>query len=280
MAIIKNRSKQNNIAHIIFKNYKRLLLRILLILSIFSIMHFCGYNKISNSSLEIVGYTQSALSPISKVLFTTVNFIQSQFVYLRNLKSENLMLKNQIAQLQSLNADRILIQNENTELKKTLNFIDNTKVESKYAKILGISKTSFHDMAFLSAGSNDGIKVHQIVTSGEWLVGIITQVSDNYSKAMLISDLNARIPVISLPSKVQAILSGARNGKITLKYTEEDQQIHNDDIIVTSGNGGLYPFGIKVGFVQKNNNNDGIVIHSGWRLHDTNIININNYTIK
>ena len=84
-----------------------------------------------------------------------------------------------------------------------------------------------------------------------YLVGKIVEVNYSTARALLVSDLNSKIPVAIEPGNIQSILSGtgSNNGKI--EYLQDDLEIQDKSIIYTSGSGALFKPGIPVGIVSK-----------------------------
>ena len=84
-----------------------------------------------------------------------------------------------------------------------------------------------------------------------YLVGKIVEVNYSTSRALLVSDLNSKIPVGIEPGNIQSILSGTgkQNGKI--EYLESDVIIQDKSIVYTSGSGGLFKPGIPIGIYHK-----------------------------
>ena len=89
------------------------------------------------------------------------------------------------------------------------------------------------------------------VLEGTYLVGKIVEVNYSTSRALLVSDLNSKIPVGIEPGNIQSILSGTGklNGKI--EYQESDLLILDKSVVYTSGSGGLFKPGIPIGIYHK-----------------------------
>ena len=104
----------------------------------------------------------------------------------------------------------------------------------------------------LNKGSKQGVELGMAVLDKEYLVGKIVEVNFTTSRALLLSDLNSKIPIDILPNNIQAILSGTgdENGKI--QYMKEEVFVDNDSKVFTSGAGGIFKPGIPIGKIIKN----------------------------
>ena len=90
-----------------------------------------------------------------------------------------------------------------------------------------------------------------------YLVGKVIEVNYTNSRALLLNDFNSKIPVILVPSEIQAVASGTGKNHGTIEYTKEEykDEIRDREIVAyTSGIGGLFKPGLPVGKV----NNDQI----------------------
>ena len=80
------------------------------------------------------------------------------------------------------------------------------------------------------------------------LVGKVISVTQNNSKVLLINDQNSSVPVKLMNKDFYAIVSGSTNGKHLISSFVKDYYKPNvGDILVTSGNGNIYPKDILVG---------------------------------
>ena len=92
-----------------------------------------------------------------------------------------------------------------------------------------------------------------------YLVGKVVEVNYLTSRVLLISDLNSKIPVSIEPGGYQSILSGSGKDFAVLQYLKEDYPIIDDNLVYTSGSGGVFRAGIPIGKIKSLNDNDKIV---------------------
>ncbi len=167
------------------------------------------------------------------------------------LKEEIIALNNQLDDVQSLDS-----------LKKALNYIDEKyQAKSISASVVGKNDGNWYDSFIIGAGKNQGIKEESIVTNGNGLVGIVYEVSDNYSKAISLLDTKSSV-------SFKLLKDSNFKGVITQNSTLDDKENYKNkgylcgymfdssynvlpgDVITTSGLG-LYPEGIPIGEVDK-----------------------------
>ena len=164
-------------------------------------------------------------------------------------------LKEKVKILQAKKYETQFLEEENKRLKKTINeYIYNS--EELIAKVLIDKKSPFLKSIIVNKGSKDDVKLGMAVIDRTYLVGKIVEVNYLTARALLVSDLNSKIPVGIEPGNVQSILSGTgkQNGKI--EYLEKDIFIEDKSVVYTSGSGGIFKPGIPVGVYHKENNKD------------------------
>jgi rod shape-determining protein MreC len=102
------------------------------------------------------------------------------------------------------------------------------------------------------------VKLDNIVRGRSGLIGRISEVSENYSTVLLVSDHNSRIPVVASTSKVKGII--ARQGDdLKIIHLEEDHNLAVGETVYTSGDGKIFPKGIPVATVVRVENNTAFI---------------------
>ena len=90
----------------------------------------------------------------------------------------------------------------------------------------------------------------QAVTTGEGLVGRISERGVLSSRILLITDINSRIPVLMEKSRTRGIMVGDNTYRPQISFTPNDAVIDIGDRVVTSGAAGVFPPGIPVGIIS------------------------------
>src|SRR3546814_19915720 len=102
----------------------------------------------------------------------------------------------------------------------------------------------------INLGAANGIEDGQAVLGRRGLLGRIVQTGDHSARILLITDLNARIPVMVESSRRRAILGGDNTEQPELLFLPRDSEVAVGDRSITSGPGGLVPPGLPVGVVS------------------------------
>ena len=253
MAILENRiqTKNNLIELSKFTLFfiRKSLVTALILLSCF-LLYFSYPKTIATFALDSLGKTLSLGTIVYGQSVNTAKSLYSMASYFQDLEAENLQLKLEIASLSKTQELASSLKAENTALKEILNVPQNTEEKFVTAKIVGTMMSPFTSYAIIQAGENDNVKVNDIIRGTKGLIGRITETGNNYSTVMLINDHNSRIPVITENSKARGILARQDNN-LKIIYLQEDHNAQVGEIILTSGDGKIFPRGIPIATVIK-----------------------------
>ncbi len=228
---------------------------------------FTNYLKITLN--EIVYRTSFIVSVPEKKILELSNKIQDHY----NLYNDYVLVKEKIKTLESKKYETQFLEVENKRLKKAINeYI--FKSDELIAKVLIDKNSPFLKSVIVNKGSKDKVKLGMAVLDGSYLVGKIVEVNYSTSRALLVSDLNNKIPVGIEPGNVQSILSGTgkQNGKI--EYLETDILIKDKSIVYTSGSGGLFKSGIPVGVYHIDTEEGYEVVHFFSKLSQLTFVKL------
>jgi len=156
------------------------------------------------------------------------------------------------------NTDEIKVLNNilSAENKRLRELIDESiNSEDIFARVLIDRESPYLKSIVLNRGTKDNVKMGMAVMDRNYLVGQIIEVNYSNSRALLLSDLNSKIPVVIQPPFLQAVASGTGKDHGIIEYTKDEykeNQIENDAIVYTSGLGGIFKPGIPVGKITNN----------------------------
>ncbi len=171
--------------------------------------------------------------------------------HLTELRGENQQLRLQNGRLLQWQAAARKLSTENATLRELLNIVPDSRVQYASARVFGDSVAVFARSVLINAGGRHGVAKGQAVVTGEGLAGRIISVGDGSARALLITDLNSRIPAIIEESRDRAIVAGDNSGRPRLTFIGRDNRVELGNRVVTSGHGGVFPPGLPVGVVSE-----------------------------
>jgi len=109
----------------------------------------------------------------------------------------------------------------------------------------------FAHTVLIAIGSEKGIVQGNPVVTADGLVGIVIDVGRAYARVLLISDINARIPVILASSSWPGLTVGQNGPFLDLQFLPDEAKPEIGELVLTSGHGGVLPNGLPVGRVDQ-----------------------------
>jgi len=140
---------------------------------------------------------------------------------------------------------------ENRALRELLNMKEEDAVQYHAAKVIADTATQYSHTILVRMGSEDGLTKGQGVLSHEGLIGRVIETGQKTARVLLMSDVNSRIPVTIEGTQDRAILAGTNDGDPILDHLPKSHAIAEGQRVVTSGHGGIFPYGVPVGETYK-----------------------------
>lgn len=237
--------------------FKNKLTVTVIVLSV-SFLVLIGYTVNKNNMTAAEDGIGKALNSIQGVVYKVNNGIKNNISFIINykkIKEENKHILEDDIQLKDKALDYDALKNENERLRQMLNF-KNQRTEYDYlgCDIIGKSGDNWLDGFVINRGTEDGVKDRMAVVTGAGLVGQVTSVGSNW--AIVQSLVNENIAVAGMLNSTRendGVVKGYRDydDKLLAKlyYLPLDSLVKEGDLVLTSGLGGLYPKGIKIGTV-------------------------------
>ena len=162
----------------------------------------------------------------------------------QNLKNELYILKAQQSEIEFLKM-------QNKELKIVISDVLHTNIKNVIAKVILDKQSPFLKSIILNKGTNSNLEKGMAVLHKNNMIGRIVEVNYLSSRALLINDLNSKIPVKIQPSGENAIMSGEGNNLASLDFLPKLSTIEEENIVFTSGSDGVFDDGIPIGKITE-----------------------------
>jgi rod shape-determining protein MreC len=182
------------------------------------------------------------------------NFLASFTTY-SAVKEENDKLKKQLQDITTKLVDYDKLEQQNEQYKEYLGIKD-ANPDFKFATAMVISREpgQWFSSFTIDKGSIDGIIPKDPVITPDGLVGLVSQVMPTSCIVTTILDPTTQVGAIISHTSDVCISQGSRelaaNGQLKIMYIPRNSAVSKGDIIITSGIGGIYPKGLKIGTVE------------------------------
>ena len=198
-----------------------------------------------NSNDPRMGYLRGKVSEFVIMISKPIKWIN----YLSNVEEENKSLREKNLYLSLEMEAMYYLKNENNELKKMLEFKEDTKLSVRSAKVISKGIQPNLISILINIGKLDGVKKNQPVLTPYGVIGKVIEISNTSSIVQLISDMNFRLSVRIMPSGATGILRWLDKGLAQIREVQKNVDINIGDKVITSGYSDIYPSGLPVGEV-------------------------------
>lgn len=168
---------------------------------------------------------------------------------LSTLRSENEELKVRLSDALRNKTECDIAISENQHLTQQLDIVKEIPQKSIISNITYNNEAFSHSTFFINKGSDAGVESGMVVISFEGsLVGIVSDVAENFAKVRSLTDSKSNIPVRIAGSEVYGFLQGNGSNTPTIGFFSDPEfQPTRGLKLITSGIRGVLPNGIPIG---------------------------------
>lgn len=136
------------------------------------------------------------------------------------------------------------------DLERLARVAPEARLDFVTSRVIADSSGAFVRSVMIDAGETRKVRRGYPVVNADGLVGRVVEAGEATARVLLSTDLDSRIPVVIGASSVRAILAGDNGDQPRLIFIPQDAKIEIGDDVATSGAGGLFPRGLRIGKVS------------------------------
>ncbi len=140
-------------------------------------------------------------------------------------------------------------------------------------RVIADSSGPFVRAAILDAGRESNMRSGNPVIAAEGLVGRVLETGKRASRVLLLTDSSSRIPVAIGERGVRAILAGDNGPSPRVLMLPADARLAAGEEVTTSGVGGIFPRGLRIGRIIADMGN-GYRVEPHARLDDLDYVSV------
>lgn len=205
---------------------------------------------------SLLGFVSSPMQSIA----TDVTGNVTEFLDLDGYSKDELkelvgVLQEEKAQLEDQLVDYETLKQENDQLKTQLGLEEEEpENQLRAASVIGRDPNDVFYGFSIDQGTLSGVTQGAPVITDKGLVGVVTQAYATTSKVACLLSEDVKVAAWSPKRQESGVITSdiatAGTGLLRLSYLSGSTQVQEGDIITTSGEGGSYPQGLKIGTVQ------------------------------
>jgi rod shape-determining protein MreC len=210
-----------------------------------------GYSNDLRATAQALARPVWALAELpARMLSSTQLYLEDRNLLDSRVKSLESALLVQNSQIFALRA-----QAEQTRaVRELLGSDDITAVRGQVARILSLDLNRFSQRIAINRGAAHGVIINAPLIDAQGLVGQVTELGSSSAVAILLTDINHRVPGEIVRNGLRVYVVGAGAGIATDQALTLDRMALSTDIklgdkVQTSGMGGVFPAGLPIGEV-------------------------------
>ena len=190
--------------------------------------------------------------PVQKMVATPVDFARDAFqdyVALLSVRRENESLRGRIASVEEENLQLREALVASGRLERIAEMRDEFEIPMLPAELVGLDVSAWFRSALIDRGRQHGVFSGMPVINEQGLVGLVTTTSRSAAKLMLLIDRQSAVDAVVQRSRSRGIVRGSQGETLSFEFVVRDGDVQPGDVLVTSGLGGVYPKGLRIGEV-------------------------------
>ena len=191
-------------------------------------------------------------APVQKALSLPVELVRGGFrryVALLDVRAENERLRSRTALLEEENLQFREALVESGRLQRIAEMREGYEIAMRPAQVVGQDVSPWFHSVLVDRGRSDGVRAGMPVVNESGVVGLVTATSRNAARTMLLLDGQSAIDGIVQRSRARGIVRGDGTEQLTFEFFVRGDDVQVGDVVITSGFGGVYPKGLRIGEV-------------------------------
>ena len=202
------------------------------------------------------GVIREITAPFQKGITLMTTSVQKMWGYFNDsqlLREQNKIMAEKIVRLEEKIYDLEAEKLENQRLMTLLQYKEEKaeNYELVMGRVIARNHANWYEMLILDQGSKQGIESGMIVVNHDGLIGRIISVTPNTAEVLLILDRQGAVGARIFETRyTPGVAVGTSNSQyLKMIHLPHDLPIEPNQTVVTSGLGGIYPSGIRIGKV-------------------------------
>jgi len=235
----------------LFRKYRKYLAIISLLLAAFIFYSWNLKNKeranlFERGVLNLMSPVNSLIAGINRGVVD----IWNDYLDLVEVRKENKLLRHNIKVLNArlIDGNEALLANE--RLKKLLEMKNSLQIPSLAASVIGEDASPWFKTIMINRGQADGLREGMPVVAADGIIGQLVKVVAGSSRVLIITDHASGVAGIIQRSRARGVIKGKGDGTCSLEFSLVSEDVKVGDTVITSGIGGIFPKGLKIGEVS------------------------------
>ena len=218
-----------------------------------------GYGEVASDVFAVVTTPiQTGLAKASRATFG----LWATYLDWKNVRAENRRLREEVQELRVQGLRVVETDDENRRLRRLLALQEHLPLTTLSGEIIAREWGGWIRSLTVNRGRGDNVPRLTAVISPNGLIGRVVEVRPGASIVQVLTDPTSTVGAHVLRTRTPGIVEGDPRGTLRFKFMARDgASIQSGDVLVTAGQGGLFPRGIPIGTVRSIDNRGGALFH-------------------
>ena len=196
------------------------------------------------------GLLLDLVAPLQDLVATPVDQVRAVwagYVDLLDVREDSQRMRQRIAELKEENLQYREALVASGHLQQIAAMRDDFEIPMLPAEVVGLDVAPWFRSVLVDRGRTHGVRAGNPVISAEGVVGLVTATSGRAAKTMLLLDRQSAIDGIVQRSRARGIVRGRGTDELEFEFVVRGGDVQPGDVVITSGLGGVYPKGLRIG---------------------------------
>ncbi len=218
-----------------------------------------GYGAIAGDVFAVVTTPiQTGLAKASRATFG----LWATYLDWKNVRAENRRLREEVQELRVQGLRVVETDDENRRLRRLLAMQEHLPLTTLSGEVIAREWGGWIRSLTVNRGRGDNVPRLTAVISPNGLIGRVVDVRPGVSIVQVLTDPTSTVGAHVLRTRTPGIVEGDPRGTLRFKFMARDgASIQSGDVLVTAGQGGLFPRGIPIGTVRSIDNRGAALFH-------------------
>jgi len=218
-----------------------------------------GYGEVASDVFAVVTTPiQTGLAKASRATFG----LWATYLDWKNVRAENRRLRGEVQELRVQGLRVVETDDENRRLRRLLALQEHLPLTTLSGEIIAREWGGWIRSLTVNRGRGDNVPRLTAVISPNGLIGRVVEVRPGASIVQVLTDPTSTVGAHVLRTRTPGIVEGDPRGTLRFKFMARDgASIQSGDVLVTAGQGGLFPRGIPIGTVRSIDNRGAALFH-------------------
>jgi rod shape-determining protein MreC len=218
-----------------------------------------GYGSVASDVFAVITTPiQTGLAKASRATFG----LWATYLDWKNVRAENRRMREEVQELRVQALRVIETDDENRRLRRLLALQEHLPLTTLSGEIIAREWGGWIRSLTVNRGRGDNVPRLTAVISPSGLIGRVVDVRPGASIVQVLTDPTSTVGAHVLRTRTPGIVEGDPRGTLRFKFMARDgASIQSGDVLVTAGQGGLFPRGIPIGTVRSIDNRGAALFH-------------------